>query len=94
MVEQQPSKLMTRVRFPSPAPALSCSCAMFLYFLFFLFRNLITGSTTCCACTAKRQLLYSRRALFGGSLYAGFMACDDTSPKPVSEKLGDGCAFG
>ena len=26
MVEQQPSKLMTRVRFPSPAPIFSSTC--------------------------------------------------------------------
>ena len=26
MVELKPSKLMTRVRFPSPAPVLACPC--------------------------------------------------------------------
>ena len=30
MVEQQPSKLMTRVRFPSPAPTFSMTCVMLL----------------------------------------------------------------
>jgi hypothetical protein len=25
---KKPSKLMTRVRFPSPAPIISCTCAM------------------------------------------------------------------
>src|SRR5262245_24963426 len=69
MVEQKPSKLMTRVRFPSPAPVIPITCA-----------NVIPSFRQggCCSfrqmsavCSRRAPLLGPRRDLLHGPLSVG-----------------------